>query len=490
MQFSIKKKINNSQNQELILFCSKNAEQIIIHSSNSYWESLLSRIPEKNLFSDSGKCFQFYQEGGFERISLITLPQNANGDFRERLRRLFVQSAKKIRESEKIVFDLLEIDTIEKIFKLENSELIKLLVESFELGLYRFGKYQAKDDPSKIKTAQFACSNKKAQEVLHSSVALSRAALVARDLMNEPGNELGPKELIDVTRKLSKDSEFNYTVLSKSKMTQLKMGGILAVNQGTNKEPYLGIADYSPKNFKKTILIVGKGVTFDSGGISIKPSAGMGEMKMDMGGAAAVIGMLSGLKDLAIASRVVGMTPAVENMPGPDAQRPGDIIRMYNKKTVEVDNTDAEGRLILADALAYGIEKYKPDLVIDLATLTGACIIALGYYRAAAVGNNDEAIRTLKEVGDRCGEKIWQLPIDEDYTALMDSDVADIKNAGGRAAGTITAAGFLSHFTGNTPWIHLDIAGTAMTDKATGLFNKGGTGFGARLLLEFLKVYQ
>jgi leucyl aminopeptidase len=237
------------------------------------------------------------------------------------------------------------------------------------------------------------------------------------------------------------------------------------------------------------VVLVGKGVTFDSGGISIKPAAGMSEMKMDMAGAAAVIGTFEAAARLKLPCTLVGLIPAVENMPGGRALKPGDIIRHLNRKTSEVDNTDAEGRLILADALAYA-ERFSPAAVIDLATLTGACVVALGHAATGMMGNDDDVMAALTKAGQKTYERVWQLPLFDEYDRLIKSDVADVKNVGGRWAGAITAAMFLKRFVGKYPWVHLDIAGTAMLEEATEYSPRGASGIGVRLLIEFLRSFK
>ncbi len=232
-------------------------------------------------------------------------------------------------------------------------------------------------------------------------------------------------------------------------------------------------------------MLVGKGVTFDSGGISLKPSQNMAEMKMDMSGAAAVAGAMEAVSRLKLPLRVIGLLPLAENMPGGSAQRPGDIITISNGKTVEVDNTDAEGRLILADALTYAT-KYKPKLIIDLATLTGACVVALGHVAAGIMGTDKKNIEELFNSGNRTHERVWELPLFDEYDDLIKSDVADVKNVGGRWGGAITAGMFLKKFVDTTPWIHIDIAGPAIMEKETDFEPKGGSGFGVRLLVDFL----
>ena len=283
---------------------------------------------------------------------------------------------------------------------------------------------------------------------------------------------------------------FSVTVFDKKKILSLRMGGLIGVSKGSDKDPRFIIMEYG-KQYKKrgTIILVGKGVTFDTGGISIKPSAGMAEMKMDMAGGAAVIGTFHALPELKLKRHVIGLIPSVENMPSGSAVKPGDIIRHYNGKTSEVDNTDAEGRLILADALSYA-STYKPSVVIDLATLTGACVVALGHYASGMMGNDQEVMDALETAGEKTYDRVWQLPMFDEYEKLIKSDIADVKNVGGRWAGAITAGWFLKKFIGDYKWVHLDIAGTAIQEANQDYIPRGGSGAGVRLLIEFLRNWK
>ena len=270
------------------------------------------------------------------------------------------------------------------------------------------------------------------------------------------------------------------------------MNALLAVAQGSSVGPRVVLLHHRCKDDSEApIVLVGKGITFDTGGISIKPATSMDEMKSDMSGAAAVLATLKGAAELRLQRSLIGVVPMAENMPGGNAYRPGDIIRAYGGRTIEVLNTDAEGRLILADALAYARERYEPECMVDLATLTGACVTALGTDVAGLMSNDDVLSAELTEAGQRTGDRVWRLPLWNSYKRLIDSPVADVKNTGGRYAGAITAAKFLQGFVGDTTWAHLDIAGPAYvgtwSSKGTPLHPKGGTGFGVRLLLSWLQ---
>jgi leucyl aminopeptidase len=277
------------------------------------------------------------------------------------------------------------------------------------------------------------------------------------------------------------------TVFGKKELQKEKMGGILAVGQGSVEEPKLVILEHRPKKPKKSIVLVGKGVTFDTGGISIKPSSGMGWMKYDMCGAATVMGVMRTVAELELPLKVVGLIPTAENMPSGTAIKPGDIITLANGKTVEVDNTDAEGRLLLADALAYS-DKFNPDIVLDFATLTGACVVALGHEAAGVMGNDDDLIQSLRKIGETVGERVWPLPLYDEYFSYLKSDWADMKNAGPRWGGPVTAGVFLQQFVPDkVSWAHLDIAGVGYSEKEHNGLPKGGTGFGVALVSTFLE---
>ncbi|MBW7864273.1 MAG: leucyl aminopeptidase [Candidatus Hydrogenedentes bacterium] len=321
-----------------------------------------------------------------------------------------------------------------------------------------------------------------------------RAALIAtgvngaRQLANTAANEMTPTALAEFAKGVARESNCSCTVLDHHEMADLGMNALLGVAKGSAEAPKLILLEYRHPGAKKTVAVAGKGVCFDSGGISIKPAHNMHEMKYDMCGAAAVLCAMMTVANLGPKINVVAVVPAVENKTGARAQTPGDIVRAYNGKTIEVHNTDAEGRLILADAMSYVVDKYKPDALVDLATLTGACVVALGHFAAGVLGNNEPLLQSLVRSGEATGDRLWPLPLWEDYEKLIEGDHADLCNIGpGRDAGTITAAAFLKHFVGGTPWAHIDIAGTAYGVKnAPHLSAKSATGFGVRLLVHWL----
>ena len=315
---------------------------------------------------------------------------------------------------------------------------------------------------------------------------LSRAAAWARDLGNTPANDLGPAEFARAARGLA-GRGVRVRALDKAQIRRERMGGLLAVSSGSVRPPLFLIGEYAPPRSRGTAVLVGKGITFDSGGISIKPAPAMGEMKYDMMGAATAFASLAAARDLSLPVRVVALAPLTENLPSGSACRPGDILRMRNGKTVEVDNTDAEGRLVLADALSYA-GKFRGDVLISYATLTGAVLIALGHECAGLMTPDDALARQLIECGDATGERLWRLPLWEDYRENLKSEWADMKNTGGRNAGTVNAAVFLKEFVPGGPrWAHLDIAGVAHLEKEHAGYDAGATGFGIALTIEFLR---
>ena len=383
-------------------------------------------------------------------------------------------------------------------FILGKQETVECLTEGLMLGAYQFRKYKKikeEDDPQGIieETQLFTVkAEKNIMQGLNRGKVAALSACTARDMANEPGNVWTPTRFAEFGRKLAKKYKLNCKVLSKADMQRLKMGGILGVNSGSAQPPKMVILEYKTSARNPTLLLVGKGLTFDSGGIRLKPPKGMEEMKFDMCGGAAVLGTMQAVgEEKPKGINIVAIVPATENLPGPSALKPGDIITIYGGKTVEVLNTDAEGRLILADALAYGIKQYKPKAVVDLATLTGAVVIGLGHHRTGLLSNNDELTQKVMAAGDRSGEPLWRLPLGPEYSKQIKSKVADIKNIGNRSAGTITAAAFLQEFVGDTAWVHLDIAGTAynFTEKSY-VPGKAPSGIGVRTLLELIRNWK
>lgn len=376
-------------------------------------------------------------------------------------------------------------------FKNMDKEHLSAMVEGIKLSDYSFNNYKRDEDRNDLNQVRILIINdmKNNQKIIQHSVVVSDAVLYTRDISNLPPNDCSPKDLVTFSKKLSENQRVKVRVIEKEEMKSYGFEGILAVGKGSASSPKLIVLEYPGSTKNRPIVIVGKAVTFDTGGISIKPSEKMEEMKFDKCGGCNVLGIMKAVSDLGLDTNVIGIIPAVENMPSGTSYRPGDIIKMYNRKTVEVLNTDAEGRIILGDALSFAVKTFAPKAIIDMATLTGAAIIALGTNVAALVGNDDDLVTKILEYSNQTGEKIWQLPLFEEYKEQLKSSNADMKNIGGRSAGAITAAAFLSNFVEDTPWVHLDIAGTAWTQEGTKekSYNpKGATGFGIRTIVKYI----
>lgn len=365
-------------------------------------------------------------------------------------------------------------------------------LDGYLLGIYGFDLYKTSQVEEAaleemIVLAGYDSQRESLEQAASERTVVCDAVNFVRDLVSQPCNVATPAYLADRALELAGRLGITCRVLEREEMERLSMEGILSVAKGSHHAPRFIILEYlagEPK--KRPVVLVGKGVTFDSGGISLKPREGMERMKDDMAGAAAVMGAIRAVAGLRMPVNVVGLIPVAENMPGGGAYRPGDIVRTMSGQTVEIVNTDAEGRMLLCDALHYA-RRYRPATVIDLATLTGACLVALGTVATGIMGNDPTLIRALVASGDATGERLWELPLWEEYGELMKSDIADMKNAGGAHAGTITAAWFLQRYVGKTKWAHLDIAGTAWEEKGRPYCPKGATGVGVRLLVEYLR---
>lgn len=355
------------------------------------------------------------------------------------------------------------------------------------LQSYRFNKYfvdKKKDKDFRVKTINFATKNEKsAKESFKDQEILAKNVFFTRDLVSEPANILNPESYAEICAGLKKDG-LEVEILGEKEMQKLGMNSLLAVGQGSSKESKLVILKHNGgKKGEKPVAFVGKGVTFDTGGISIKPSNNMEDMKTDMGGSAVVVGLLRNLAQRKAKLNAVGVVGLVENMPSGTAQRPSDVVTSMSGQTIEVINTDAEGRMVLADALHYTNTKFEPKIIVDLATLTGAIIVALADIHAGLFSNDDELSAQLEKAGQASSETVWRLPVSKEYDEMINSEIADMKNVGaGRGAGSTTAAQFLHRFVGKTKWAHLDIAGVAWKGKGDAFAVKGATGYGVRLL--------
>jgi leucyl aminopeptidase len=427
--------------------------------------------------SDKQKCF------------IVKIKNKYESFFPEEIGGRFFSHIKKIKDLNKIDFYIDSVD-------FEKKRLVDFFSEfclGFNLKSYTFNKYKTinKEKINKKIVFKVITSHKDGLEKKYKYYdAIKEGVFLTRDLVSEPPNVLNPKKYTEEIKKLSKLG-LKIEILNEVKLKKLGMNSLLGVGQGSENETFLVIIKWNgaKNSFGKPLAFVGKGVCFDTGGISLKPARFMEEMKYDMGGSAVVVGLMKSLALRKAKVNAIGVVGLVENMPDGNAQRPGDIVKSYSGKTIEVLNTDAEGRLVLADALTYTEEKFKPRFIIDLATLTGAIIMALGEEYAGLFSNNDELSENIFNASKNVNEKVWRLPLHKNYDRLMDSTIADVQNinyAGG--AGSITAAQFLQRFIINkTPWAHLDIAGMAFSKKAANLNPGGATGFGVRLLNNLIK---
>ena len=379
-------------------------------------------------------------------------------------------------------------------------QAVQAAIEGFWGARYRFTRYHAGDpDPLELLTIVLD-----AGEIAAGGRGLERgrdiadATRLARDLSNEPAGALTPTQLAEVAVEVAERGALEATILDEAAIAEAGLGGLLGVAAGSVQSPRLIKLVYepSPAQARKrsdgsipTVALVGKGITFDSGGLSLKTAEGMVTMKTDMSGAAVVIATLGACRALGVGVRVLAFAPTTENMPGGRATKPGDVLKIRNGKTIEVVNTDCEGRLVLADGLSLAAEE-EPDCIIDLATLTGACVVALGPRIAGLMGNDDRLLAAVRAASERAGEPTWPLPLPDAYRSDIDSEVADMKNQGKRGGGTLTAALLLQEFVGDRPWAHLDIAGPSRSEEDAGEFRKGSTGFGVRMLLELLCSYE
>lgn len=408
---------------------------------------------------------------------------------------LFIDMGKKLRSWENVGLEIYLRKELTDSY--EPERLIYQIVNSLDLGYFDIRVLSTKDTEKKPKKpgvvsfhAEDSSVDKKIQSGIKKAQAVSRHLNGARYIAHLPSNYFRPQEFEERSREIAKEHKLKVTVFNEPQLKKMGMNGILSVSRGTDNSGKMILLDYNPPGAKKTFAIVGKGVTFDTGGISLKPSSEMHEMKYDMCGAGAAIHAIGAIAALGTKIRVVAAIGAAENMPDGRAYKPGDVYTAYNGLTIEVQNTDAEGRLILGDVLAYVTEKIKPDYMVDLATLTGAAIMALGHETAALLTKNSEFASLIKEASDKSDDRVWELPFWDEYGEGLKSDIADYRNiAGGKGAGTISAGIFLSYFVDeDIPWAHLDIAGTAWRKKASGTQTSGPTGYGVRLLVELAEL--
>ena len=440
----------------------------------------------------AGKAKQVLTLYGEDKLTRVVL--SGLGDAKrvspERIRRAAGRGLRRLRELSAAKACLALGEGLD----LSEATWVSAAAEGVVLADYGYVELKGKDAPDKKKSLTIAVhAGRGAKKALEEGVIVAEAQNFARDLGNRPGNVGTPTHLAQQAQAAGKRYGFKVKVLKPADFKRLKMGGLMGVAKGSAEPARFIEMHYKPRGAKKSagkLCLVGKGLTFDSGGISLKPADKMWDMKFDKCGGCAVIGAMAAIARAKLPIEVIGLVPSTENMPGAAANKPGDVLTAMNGKTIEVLNTDAEGRLILADALAYS-ERFKPDAILDFATLTGACMVALGDVRAAVMGNDEDLIEAVRDAGEESGELVWPMPMDDEYGDQVKSAVADVKNLGkGRLAGSIAAGWFLRNFVPEGPaWAHLDIAGVAWNgDESKGYVAKGATGFGVRLAYRYAKT--
>jgi leucyl aminopeptidase len=491
--FVKKGKLADTKSQIIILTLFEDSKKLtgVALEIDKKSDGLISELIENGDFqAKPSQISVIYTRGSLpaKRIALVGFGKHSEFNL-EKLRAAFAKALQHLRNLNiKEAATSINLNLIPR----KKDQVAQAVAEGSLLGLYQYTPFKTvgREDLKDMEQLNII-TDEKDFSVIESAIKkaqiITQAVYFARDLVSAPSNEMTPSIMAQKAREIARRKNVSCKVLDKEKMKEMGMNALLAVASGSNEEPKFIILEYSGgKKSAAPIVLVGKGLTFDSGGISIKPSDKMEEMKSDMSGGAAVMGVIMAAADLHLSLNIIGFIPATENMPGGTAYKPGDILKSYSGKTIEVLNTDAEGRLILADALAYASE-FKPEVVIDVATLTGACIVALGDDVIGMLGTDDKLKSEIDRAAQTTGELVWELPLWEGYHELIKSDIADYKNSSGRSAGTITAAAFLSKFTGDAPWVHLDIAGPAWTNKEKTYIPKGASGVAVRLLVEFLR---
>ena len=499
MQIEVKQgRIDLAEDEAALLHCFAETKRFVgvLKTFDDRLSGTLTHLLETGDFTgELGQTAVVYPQGklNFKRIILVGLGKR-NELITERVRRAYGFAGRKMRELKVQNVALQAFET--NVARVRLQELSQAMMEGLLLSQYKLDRYKTGEEGKSSAPQKLTILNEKRKGIgeiqrgAQFGETFSWATNLTRDLANRPANLLTPTKLADEASKLAEENRFKCTIFSAADIRKLKMGTFLAVASGSKEPPKLILLEYVPsKKAANTLALVGKGITFDAGGLSLKPTENMVEMKGDMMGGAVVISTVAACAKLGLPLHVIGIVPATENLPSGSALKVGDIITSHSGKTIEVLNTDAEGRLILADALSYA-QSFKPDAMVDVATLTGSIKIALGTFCAGAFTNNGRLSSRMIQAGQATGERVWEMPMWEEYAELMKSDLADVKNVGGRPAGSIMAAKFLQTFVGDLPWIHLDIAGVDVREKEESYHSKGATGFGARLLLQFLRDWK
>ena len=453
--------------------------------------SLRKLVQSKEFEGKANEVLLYHTQGSVpaKRLLLVGLGKK-NEVTLETIRQAMGSAAKRVRQAKAGSFTVV-LPTITPA-GMSSLEIAQAMVEGAILGSYQFTVYRS-DAASGRDVAEMRvlipmkAQSRQVTEGIRRGVATAEATVFVRDLCNHPSNVLTPTRVADEAKAIAKAEGLAINILERKEMERLGMGALLGVARGSQEPPKFIILEYNGAKKKDTrpVVLVGKTITFDTGGISLKPAENMEHMKADMTGGAEVLASIRAAARLKLPLRLISILPVAENMPGGRAMKPGDIVTTLSGKTVEVQNTDAEGRLILADGLAYAM-RYKPAALIDIATLTGACVVALGQFAIGMFGTDDTLKERVRKAGQKAGERVWEMPLWEEYFEQLKSDVADMRNIGGRGGGMITAALFLSKFVGDCPWVHLDIASTDWSERERAYVPKGPTAIGTRLLLQYL----
>ncbi len=479
---------------EAVVLINFEGEAKILGAPSSFYKRAGGRIAKVIDLGDfkgkKGEVSLHYTEDGFPVRRVVIVGMGKRTDLSlERIREAFAKAAQQVRSVNVAEFST-SLDFGDLGLSIES--IAEAVTEGVILGLYRYLPYKTVDKKDRQKISSLKIYAKKedtkaVRTAVEQAETVARSVCFARDLVSAPANEMTPSILANQAKLHLRGKGAKVAIMNEADMKKLGMNALLGVARGSHESPKMIVVKYNGgKKSARPIVLVGKGITFDSGGISIKPAENMDRMKTDMAGGAAVIATIRAVSELSLPINLVGIVPATENLPGGNAYKPGDILRTLSGKTIEVVNTDAEGRVILSDALTYA-GRFKPRVIIDLATLTGACIVALGDHVIGMMGTADEMKGKILQAADITGEKTWELPLWELYDELIKSDVADYKNSGGRAGGAITAAAFLGKFVENYPWIHLDIAGPSWLEKDKPYIPKGASGVGVRLLVQLFR---
>ena len=460
------------------------ASEIIIlplAKENKVPKEITKYVKTKDFNADLNNLSLLYTELKTKRILLAGLGKEKEITL-EKIRSLISTATKTIQQLKLVNLSIL----LPKVKILSQEKIAEAILESVLLTNYQFDKYKTKKEIKEIKNINLIADISLDKIIARTKIICSNVNFV-RDLVNESSDVINPITLTNKAKEIAKNNKLKITILDENKLKKLNMNLILAVSSGSRYPPRLVILEYKNSNTKKKIALIGKGVTFDTGGINLKPPGYIETMRLDKAGAATVLGIIKTASELKLKTNIIALLPLVENMISPNSYKPGDIITSYSKKTVEIGNTDAEGRLILADTLAYAEKNIKPSVMIDLATLTSSIIGTFSNYITGFFTNNEKLAKQLFDKGQETHEMVWQLPIYDEYSEENKSEIADIKNIGGKYAGAIAGAAFLKSFIKNTSWIHLDIAGSAWYEKEKDYIPKNATGIGLRLLISFIE---